>query len=127
MRRKYLFNSSERSREIIKSKGKHNAHNVASFILKRAMREDKIIYNKEGRVKYLQEWADHLTEISDTDEKHKPELICDTVADHLIFASSLHIIYEDNNTEVENEFRRDVCNALVLILESSIEEYLIIT
>ncbi len=94
--------------------------NVGRMILKRAMRKDEIKFNDRGRAEYLQSWADHSNEnFYDERDDHKPEEVVDSVADHLVYASSLHII-GDGDIEVSSGFRLEVYNEIVILLELSL-------
>lgn len=95
--------------------------NLAALILKRAMKIEGKKFNKENRIVFLKEWAEHYEEISDDGQKFDYRHIADSVADHYIFCNSLHIIKRSNRTEIDNQLRNEIYIELVRLLENDLK------
>lgn len=87
------------------------------YILKLQMRKEGNRFNDEGRVEYLKDWAETITENSG--EHTEFDQVVEVAADTLVY-STYHLIDYDLKESLSSEHKSQVYNAIIEKLYSSI-------
>lgn len=99
---------------------------LARILLRRCIKEDTDLkFNPTGRVQYLKDFAENMTENSHGDGNnvtYKYNEIVDYVADMVLRCNAPHIIVDKTSTQVSSDFVNEIEKQMIILFEQSIEE-----